>query len=237
MTFDKRFYGIYLGNVVDSNDPEKLGRIRVQVPQVTGDAITDWVDVCNDGGGITTAKSIYGAFQDDTTQTIVANTSQAMRIGVVDAANGIKIVDGSKIKVDYPGTYNVQWSGQFQNTDTQLHDASIWLRKNGTDVPGSAGIISVPNTHGGVHGHTIASWNYVFNAEANDYYELWWSADDAKITLQYYPVGTSPTRPSTASLIVTITPVGNIVPLPGENVWIMYMAGDPNFPVWMGASK
>jgi hypothetical protein len=52
MSFDKRFYGIYQGLVVDNQDPEGRGRVTVQVPQVTGQAVTDWVDVCNTGGVI-----------------------------------------------------------------------------------------------------------------------------------------------------------------------------------------
>ena len=51
-TEDKRFYGLYHGLVMDTNDPQNRGRIQVQVPQVTGSAITDWTDVCSNGGNI-----------------------------------------------------------------------------------------------------------------------------------------------------------------------------------------
>jgi len=44
VSFDKRFFGIYRGLIHDSNDPEKMGRARIQVPQVLGLAITDWVE-------------------------------------------------------------------------------------------------------------------------------------------------------------------------------------------------
>lgn len=39
---DKRFYGIYRGIVVDNNDPENKNRLRVQVPQLLGSAVTGW---------------------------------------------------------------------------------------------------------------------------------------------------------------------------------------------------
>jgi hypothetical protein len=237
MSFDKRFYGIYQGLVVDNQDPDNRGRITVQVPQVTGSAVTDWVDICSTGVGTSTKGSVYGAFSDYTTQTIAANTAQAMQIGTVDEANGVSIVDGSKITFAYSGTYNIQWSGQFQNTDTQIHDVSVWMRKNGVDIVGSTGVFSVPNTHGGVHGHTLAGWTFVFTLDANDYYEFWWSTDDVKVTLQQYPISAAPVRPSTASLVVTATPIGNITPAINDAVWIMYIAGDPNFPVWMGVLK
>lgn len=39
---DKRFYGIYRGIVTDINDPENANRIKVQIPQLLGSAVTGW---------------------------------------------------------------------------------------------------------------------------------------------------------------------------------------------------
>ena len=39
---DKRFYGIYRGIVTDTNDPENLNRIRMQIPQILGPISTGW---------------------------------------------------------------------------------------------------------------------------------------------------------------------------------------------------
>jgi hypothetical protein len=147
----------------------------------------------------------YGAFQSVVDQTIAsANTAYAMTMDTTDFSNGVVLSNSSRINVKNAGIYNFQWSGQFQNTDTQLHDVSVWLRKNGTDVAGSTGFISVPNSHGGIDGHGIVGWNYFLDLSANDYIELWWSATNTQISLQFYPTQTSPTRPSTASLITTM---------------------------------
>ena len=147
----------------------------------------------------------YGAFQDNTDQTATANTATVIKLGTTDTANGVSIVGGSEITVASPGVYNLQFSGQFENVDTQLHDASVWIRINGTDVVGSNSLVSIPNKHGGVNGHTIAAWNYFITMQATDYVELWWSTDDTQVTLQAYAAGTSPTRPTTASVIATLT--------------------------------
>lgn len=150
----------------------------------------------------------YGSFADTTTQTAVANTATVMTFDTTDFANGVSVVTSggkaSRITVTAAGIYNFQWSGQFQNTDTQIHDVNVWVRKNGTDVVGSTGLVSVPNSHGGVNGHTIAGWNFFFSLAANDYIELWWSTDSALVTVQAYPTGTTPTRPSTSSLVATM---------------------------------
>lgn len=149
----------------------------------------------------------YGAFSDYTTQTAVANTATVMTFSTTDESSGVSIVAGSRITFSYAGTYNLQWSGQFENTDIQSQDVSVWLRKNGADVPGSTGVVAVVSSHGGIAGHTLPSWNFVFTVAANDYYELWWSTTNSNVSIRTYPAGTAPVRPSTASLVLTVTPV------------------------------
>jgi hypothetical protein len=147
----------------------------------------------------------YGAFESTVNQTVTANTATLMTLNQTDFANDVSLETSSKITVVNSGIYNLQWSGQFQNTDTQLHDASIWLRINGSDLAGSTGLVSIPNKHGGVDGHTIVGWNYFLQLNANDYVELWWSATNALVTLEAYAAGTAPTRPTTASVIATLS--------------------------------
>ena len=152
----------------------------------------------------------YGAFQDTTDQTIASTTTAyEMTFNTTDSSNGVTVVTSggkaSRLTVANAGTYNLQWSGQFNNSDTQIHDATVWIRKNGTDITGSSGVISVPNSHGGVDGHTLVGWNYFVDLAANDYIEMMWSATNTAVSLQFYAAGTSPTRPSTASLIATLS--------------------------------
>lgn len=155
----------------------------------------------------------YGAFQSlvsQPTTTVPANTAMVMTFDTVDFANGVSIVGGNKFQVTNPGIYNLQWSGQFRNTDTQEHDVSVWLKQgNGagaaTDVANSTGFVSVINKHGGIDGHIISSWNYFVSMQADDYIQLWWSTNNAAVTLHYYPTQTLPTRPATASVIATLS--------------------------------
>ena len=156
----------------------------------------------------------YGSFADTTTQSTTANTATVMTFDTTDFSTGVSVVTSggkaSRITVTNAGIYNFQWSGQFQNTDTQEHDASIWVRKNGTDVVGSTGLVGVPSKHGGINGHGVFGWNFLFSLAANDYIELWWSTPNVAVTIQNYPVGTTPTRPSTSSLVATMTFVSAI---------------------------
>jgi hypothetical protein len=157
----------------------------------------------------------YGAFQDLTTQTTTANTAKAITFNTLDYANGVSlgttgVPSTSRVYVEYPGIYNVQWSGQFVNTDSQLQDASVWVRINGSDFPGTTGYISVPNKHGAFDGHAINAWNYFLQLNAGDYVELWWSATSTQVAIKTYPVGVTPARPSTASAIITVSFVSRL---------------------------
>jgi len=157
----------------------------------------------------------YGAFQDTTDQSASANTATVMTFNTTDFANGVSVVSNSKLTVAQAGIYNLQFSAQFQNTDTQLHDVSIWLRQDasgaGVDIAGSTGFVSVPNSHGGIDGHTIVGWNYYVTLNANDFVEIWWSTPSTNVTIQAYAAGTSPTRPATASVVATLTFVSNLL--------------------------
>lgn len=158
------------------------------------------------GGGSMISASAFGSFYDSTTQTI-ANTTIAypIKLTKIDTATGFRLVN-NKIIADSAGVYNMQWSGQFQNTDNAEQDVTVWIRKNGINVVGSAGYIAVPKTRASLYGHTIASWNYIIPMVAGDSIVWYWQANNTGVSLQYYPQQTSPTRPSTASVIVTITP-------------------------------
>jgi hypothetical protein len=116
--------------------------------------------------------------------------------------------------VSQAGIYNLQFSVQLQNADSQLHDVSIWLRQDaagaGTDIAGSTGLVSVPNSHGGIDGHAIVGWNYFVTLNANDFVEIWWSTPSTQVTIQAYAAGTSPTRPTTASVVATLSFVSNL---------------------------
>jgi hypothetical protein len=157
----------------------------------------------NTGGGL--LQFPHGAFSSDQDQTTTANTATLMTLNTTDFSNGGVTISSSKITVTTPGTYNLQFSVQVQNTSVQLHDMSIWLRQNGVDIPGSTGFISIPNSHGGTDGHGIYGWNYYVQLQANDYIELWWSTDNTAVSIQYYPASTGPVRPSTQSVVATLS--------------------------------
>jgi len=152
----------------------------------------------------------YGAFQDVTNQTAaIINTGYPMLLGVTDLTNGVTIVSNSRITIANTGIYNIQWSGQFTNPTATEHDVTVWLRKNGVDVPGSAGVVLVPKKHGAFDGHTLPSWNFLLDVVGGDYYEFVWSTENISVYMSFTGAGSPP--PSAASLIVTVTQQSGIL--------------------------
>jgi hypothetical protein len=149
----------------------------------------------------------YGAFSSNQDQTVTANTATLMTLNTTDFANEVSI-SSSKITVANAGIYNLQFSAQFQNTDNQIQDISIWLRQNGTDIPGSTGLVSIParkSASAGEEAHQITGWNYYLEMDASDYVEIWWSATLASVSIQYYAASTGPVRPATQSVVATLS--------------------------------
>jgi len=146
----------------------------------------------------------YGAFSSDQDQTAIANTATLMALNTTDFSNGVSIAN-SEITVANAGVYNLQFSTQFSNSDTAFQDVYIWLRQNGTDITGSTGFVSIPNRHAGTDGHSIVGWNYFLSMNANDHVEIYWSVPNVAVTIQHLAASGTPTKPSTQSVVATLS--------------------------------
>jgi hypothetical protein len=165
-----------------------------------------------------TPLGYYGQYFSYVSQSAVTNNiGKAMAFETLDLSNGITVVsDGSaltRITFANSGKYNLQFSTQFKNTDNVEQDVYIWLRKLGTDVVGSTGLISIPKTHGGgagTAGHTIATWNFLLDVIGGEYYQLIWATSDVtKVTIAF--LASTVDHPSTASTLFTVTQQAGIM--------------------------
>lgn len=201
------------------------GRITLSTGNATTTTIDDYrigadsvIILVPDSEAAYADSAPYGAFQDSTNQT-AANTTTAypMTFNTTDYSNGVSVVSNSRLTVKSYGIYNLQFSAQLVNTDSSIHDMDIWFRKNGTNVPASNSRYSVPNSHGGVDGHTIAALNYYIELNANDYVEIMWATDNTAVSIQQLPTRTSPDTPSTPSVIATMQ---YVAPAASTNVYV-----------------
>jgi hypothetical protein len=105
----------------------------------------------------------------------------------------------SRIFVDRNNIYNVQFSAQLDKTSGGVALVYIWLRKNGTNVPDSAGVIRIQ----GNNTEILAAWNYIIQLNAGDYVELMWEVDDTSVII--LSEAATGVHPSVPSVILTVT--------------------------------
>jgi hypothetical protein len=143
---------------------------------------------------------------DTTTQTNpAANTPRIVTWNNSDpSSNGIVAgASSGSIKVLNANVYNIQFSFQLHQTSSSTANVTIWLRKNGVDVPASAGEYDVKGND-----HIVTAWNYVLPLAANDYVTLYWASNSTTMTLAYQAAQTTPyAHPAIPSVIITVTNV------------------------------
>lgn len=143
----------------------------------------------------------YGAFHDTTTQTAAATgTAYAVTFNSTDLSNDVTIGSPtSRIVVANAGIYNFQFSLQLDKSSGAAGHTYIWARVNGVDVPYSASEVAIQGTTA----EAIPAWNFVLSMNANDYFQLMWSVDDANIQLK--AVAAAAPVPAIPSVILTAT--------------------------------
>lgn len=151
-------------------------------------------------------KTYWISVWDTTTQTNpVPNTPRAMVWNNLDP-NSSGIVSGpatGSIKVLNGSAYNIQFSVEVKSENSSTKELTIWLRKNGTDVPATASEWDIT----GNNFYTIG-WNWVLDLEDNDYIQIMWASSDTSMTLAYVPAQSVPySHPSIPSVIITFTNV------------------------------
>jgi hypothetical protein len=153
------------------------------------------------GTGVTAGTRIVSQLTgtDGSTGTYQVSVSQTV------ASTTITGTCKSKVRCEIAGTYNIQFSVQMVNTDNNIHDIDVWMRKNGVDVPDSNSQFSVPNRHGSIDGHLIGALNLFIDLAADEYIELMWATTDTSTTIEYIAAKTGPVRPATPSVILTVS--------------------------------
>ena len=152
----------------------------------------------------------WGAFWSNVDQTNAGATSvNLMTVNNSDPSNnGVQIgATSSQIKVLNAGTYNIQFSAQFDKSDGGKDTVDVWFLKNGVNIADSNSLFSLE----GNNDKLIAALNFMVTLSANDYIQLAWHSADTNLFLHHDVAGTSPTRPAVPSVIITVQQVTNVL--------------------------
>ena len=169
------------------------------------------VDVIGDFYHLGNKQYNYGQFYSLETQSGSADTPYEMKFEVTDSTNGISIGNNgsglpTRITPNHTGLYNIQFSNQLGNTANSDVTFDIWFRQNGINVTNSNTKFSLLKSLGsGLY--SVAALNFMVNITAGDYVEIMWSTDLATGQFEYLGTQTSPTRPATPSIILTVTQI------------------------------
>jgi len=151
------------------------------------------------------SQEYYGSFYSTVDQTNGgATVANKMTYNTTDISNGVSIVSSSRITIANAGVYNIQFSAQFDKTDSGDDTVQIWFQKNGSNIANS----NTEMTLTGNNGKHVAAWNFFVNASSGDYFEICWHSSDTAVFINYIAAATTPTRPAIPSVILTVNKVG-----------------------------
>ena len=141
----------------------------------------------------------HGLFEHDTTQNFSANIATRVALGVEESAYAMSLAS-DRVTVDYAGYYNATFMGRFNNPLSQIHNAYLWFKVNGVDVPHSAASVTVPDKQGSIEGAAYVNLTHPLDLNANDYVEVFCAVDDANVALTALAAQPTPyARPSVPS--------------------------------------
>ena len=154
------------------------------------------------GSGVT---PYYGNFYDTTTQVNLSGgiTYNSLTYNTTASSKGVAIVSGNLIQVANSGVYNLQFSAQLDKTDSGLDEVEIWLAKNGQNVEWSNTNLTMDKNNA----RYVAAWNWFLTMNTNEHAEIRWHSFDLDLRVLASGVRTSPDRPGTPSVILTVNRV------------------------------
>jgi hypothetical protein len=136
-----------------------------------------------------------------------ANTATLWTYNTTEISNGIVIQNNSQIKVNNTGVYEFAYSPQIEKTQGTDANITIWAAINGVPVVRSSSTLRLVSNST----LTLPYVSFIFQMNANDYLEFYFSSDSQYVQLTSLSGGTGPTRPISPALIVVVKQVGNAI--------------------------
>lgn len=149
----------------------------------------------------------YGSFYDTSTVPLTQSEVTAVPLNSTDFASGVSIVDGSKITFTVSGKFNIMFSSQIEKGDSGTDQLSVWLAKNGDNVPWSNTDVVI--TSSGANSRHVVAWNFFVSVVPGNYVQiLMTSTTSSQMVIRSVVGQTNPIRPEIPGTIVTVNQVG-----------------------------
>lgn len=251
----RRFYGVYSAVVLPGTDPKGRFAIQLQIPGPSGMQKTSWAKSClpvtdnsyHPDHLAHTSSKIAALLSTASTLTISSvipsgsTTTYRYSSATQQTSSGAPIIiNGGVYKVTSVATVTSGSVYSFTVTDPPEATTS---GSSGTSVAYIPASPIIPNTITGQlnHAHRKPTDPVVNKSMVNTSLQVTAGAPTATTdTLENskYTPASGLSAPGTTSTDTSITipehTFHRTLPQPGQKVWVMFEAGDPEYPVWIG---
>jgi hypothetical protein len=134
-------------------------------------------------------------------------TEELITYNSTPVANGIRVVDNSKIYVPCAGNYLVTIRIQVSNRGVATEEVEVWAKDTGVNYAASRSRVVISARKSvSVFSHVVPTITGIFSVQdpSTNYLEFAWWASSTDVFLEHYGTDTSPTRPAISSVILTI---------------------------------
>ena len=148
-------------------------------------------------------QQFYGEFTKTTDQTPAAiNTAYTVTFDNTEISNGVVIGSPtSRIVVPQSGLYQFDTTVQLTSGNASSKNIWLWLRKNGTNVPNSARLVTMDINSGYVPITVIET----ISMAANDYIEIMFASSDTAVTVD--TVAATAFAPAAPAVVLSVSQV------------------------------
>ena len=130
-----------------------------------------------------------------------------MPLDTTDFASGVSIVASNRITFAVTGKFNIMFSSQLEKGDAGTDLVSVWLAKNGQNVPWTNTDVVI--TSSGSNSRHVIMLNYFVEVVAGDFVQLLMtSTTSSQMVIRAVGTQTNPARPEIPSTILTVNQVG-----------------------------
>ena len=158
----------------------------------------------NGGSAVQMPHAMLMSDQDQANAGVTSENIVTYNTPVIE--QGVEVRNGSEIHFTEPGQYLITFSLQFTNRGNAAQTIEVWAKQDGVNFPMSNTRFDIAARKSeSVWAHTVATVTGIFTVTDPDttYLRLAWWSDGPSVFLEYYPEGTSPTRPAVPSVILT----------------------------------
>jgi len=126
-------------------------------------------------------QKYYGEFTLDGTVSLTAATPYAVVFNSTEITNGVALGSpaSSRIVESESGLYHFDTTVQISSSNASDKNVWVWYRKNGTDIPSTARIVTININNG----YSPMALSEFFSLAANDYIEVMYAASNTAITV------------------------------------------------------